>query len=199
MLDGLTDLARDAMDSLWVYPVLFGGCLADALLPVIPSDGIVITAGVFAASGKPNLFLVIIVCALGAIAGDHLSYWLGTLAGGRFAKRKGEKIDRARRSIEERGGLILFIARYIPGGRTIVTLTMGAMGYPRAKFTVFDSLAGFIWATQWALVGYFGGEVFEKSPWKGLVLGFGIAVVVSLIVELIRHSPARRLLETARR
>jgi membrane protein DedA with SNARE-associated domain len=199
MLDGLMDLAKQAMDSPWIYPVLFGGCLADVLLPVLPSDGIVITAGVFSASGKPNLILVIVVCALGAIVGDHLSYWLGTLAGGRFAKRKGKKVEHARKSINERGGLILFVARYIPGGRTVVTLTMGAMGYPRAKFTAFDSLAGFIWATQWALVGYFGGEVFEKSPWKGLVLGFGIAVGVTLVVELVRRSPARRLLETARR
>lgn len=199
MLDGLMDLVREAMDSPWVYPVLFAGCLGDALLPVLPSDGIVITAGVFSASGKPNLILVIVVCALGAIVGDHLSYWLGTLAGGRFAKRKGKKVEHARKSINERGGLILFVARYIPGGRIVVTLTMGAMGYPRAKFTAFDTLAGIVWATQWALVGYFGGEVFEESPWKGLVLGFGIAIAVSLIVEVVRRSPARRLIETARR
>jgi len=198
MLDGLMELARQVMDSPWIYPVLFGACLADALLPIVPSDGIVITAGVFSAQGRPNLILVIVICAVGAIVGDHLSYWLGTLAGGKVAERKGKKIDRVRKSIKERGGVILFVARYIPGGRVLVTLAMGAMGYPRAKFTLFDSLASLVWAAQWTLVGYFGGEVFEKEPWKGLVLGFGIAVGVTLVVELIRRSPARRIIEARR-
>ncbi|GAA3231605.1 DedA family protein [Actinocorallia longicatena] len=187
MLDVVMEYARDVMDSPIVYLVIFAVAMGDAIIPMVPSDAVVVTAGVFAASGKPNILLVMVAALLGAIAGDHVSYWIGRAGGGRFARRKGGKTDRIRHLIEERGGLVLFVARYIPGGRTVTTLTMGALRYPQPKFTAFDCLASAVWAVQWALVGYFGGHAFEDDPVKALLLGFGIAAAVTVIAELVRR------------
>lgn len=192
MLDGVMEYARQVMDSPVIYLVIFAAVMADAIIPMAPSDAVLITAGVFSVEGKPNVALIATVGALGAMAGDHTSYFLGRKAGGRLAEKKGKGLDWARRAVDERGGLVLFVARYIPGGRVAATVTMGAMRYPLARFTFFDAMVAVIWSVQWTLVGYFGGAAFEKEPMKGLLLGFGIAIAAALVTELVRRfNPSR--------
>jgi membrane protein DedA with SNARE-associated domain len=93
----------------------------------------------------------------------------------------------ARRALAERGGLVLVVARYVPGGRTAVTLTMGSVRYPLRSFTPFAALAAVSWGLYCTLVGYIGGKAFEDNPLKGVVLGIGLALAVTLVVELVRH------------
>jgi membrane-associated protein len=141
---------------------------------------------------------VIVVAAVGAFIGDHVSYALGRGAGGRLLDRvkPGTKrhaaIQWARRSLEERGGLVLVVARYVPGGRTAVTLTMGSVRYPLRSFTPFAALAAISWGAYCTLVGFIGGKAFEDNPLKGVVLGIGLALLVTLIVELVRHRLRKR-------
>ena len=86
-----------------------------------------------------------------------------------------------------RRGLILVVARYIPGGRTATTMTLGATHYPLRKFLLFDVLAGVSWSIYSVLVGYIGGVAFEEDPFKGLLLGLGIALGITAVVELVRY------------
>jgi len=57
------------------------------MAPAVPSESLVITAGVFAATGEPILAGVIVAAALGAFAGDHVSYLRVRTAGGRLLAR----------------------------------------------------------------------------------------------------------------
>ncbi len=84
------------------------------------------------------------------------------------------------------------VARYVPGGRTAVTLTMGSVRYPLRKFSVFAGLAAVSWGVYCTLVGYIGGKAFEDNPLKGVVLGIGLALRVTLIVEVVRHQLRKR-------
>ena len=193
------ELAENAMDSPWIFAALFAFAALDAFFPIVPSESLVITAGVFAASGEPNLAGIILAAAAGAFVGDHISYFIGRTAGARLMARavEGSKKQRAFRQahklIEERGGVILVVCRYIPGARTAITLTAGAVRYELRKFSFFDGIAALSWGTYSALVGYVGGEAFEEDPLKGLGLGLGIALGVSALVEVIRHLRARRV------
>ncbi|MBQ0994589.1 DedA family protein [Micromonospora sp. PSH03] len=197
MMD-LLDLLHDTMSSPWVYLAIFAIAVLDGFFPVVPSETAVITAGVFAASGAPYLPAVILVAAAGALVGDHVSYAIGRGGGTRLldrlppdGRRRGA-IDRARRGIATRGGLILTVARYVPGGRTAVTLTMGAVRYPRRRFLAFDALAASSWGLYSALVGYVGGLAFEQDPLRGLLLGLGLALTVTVVVEVVRWLRNRR-------
>jgi membrane-associated protein len=107
--------------------------------------------------------------------------------------KKQRAFRQAHKLIEERGGVILIVCRYIPGARTAITLTAGAVRYELRKFSFFDAIAALSWATYSAMVGYIGGEAFEEDPLKGLGLGLGIALGVSALVEVIRHVRARRV------
>jgi hypothetical protein len=42
------------------------------------------------------------------------------------------------------------------------------------------------------MLGYLGGKQFENQPWKGLLLGFAVALGVALLVEAVRHLRARQ-------
>ncbi len=182
----------------WSYLVIFSVALLDAFFPVVPSETVVITGGVFAASGDLRLALVILSASAGAIAGDNISYWIGHFLGERTVKRffRGEKSQRgflwAERQLEERGTYIIIIGRFIPGGRTAVTFSSGyVQTFPYRRFLIGDIPAGLIWGTYAGLLGYFGGKQFEEQPWKGLLVAFGIAIGVAMLVEFVRHRRGR--------
>lgn len=192
--DPILDVIHQVMSSPWIYLALFLLAAIDAFFPVVPGESAVITAGVFAAAADaPSLPLVIAVAALGAFAGDHISYLFGRTAGGRRLRRipAGTKrraaFDWAERALDERGGLVLVVARYVPGGRTAVTLTMGAVGYPARRFAAFDAIAAVSWAVYSGVIGYVGGVAFERDPIKGVLFGIGLAISVTVVVELIRY------------
>jgi membrane-associated protein len=191
-----TDLVANA--SGWAYAILFLLAFFDALVPIVPSETSVITAGVVASAGDLNLPLVIAFAAAGAVAGDNAAYFIGHRYGTRINERffRSEKAKKriawAQNQVEERGGELIVIARFIPGGRTVVTLSAGTLGYPWRKFIIFDAIAGLAWASYAASLGYFGGHAFEAQPWKGLLLAFGIAFAVTGAVEVVRWYVKRR-------
>jgi membrane protein DedA with SNARE-associated domain len=191
-----TQLVANA--SGWAYAILFVLALLDAVLPIVPSETSVITAGVVAAQGGLSLPLVILFAAAGAFAGDNIAYWIGHRFGARatdrfFSSEKAQgRVEWAHTQVQRRGGELIVIARFIPAGRTVVTLSAGTLQYPYRKFILFDAIAAAIWASYAGLLGYFGGHAFERQPWKGLLLAFAIAFAVTGTVELVRWYLRRR-------
>lgn len=196
MFSQFTDLVANA--SGWAYAILFVFALLDAIIPVVPSETSVITAGVVASAGDLSLPLVIAFAAGGAFAGDNTAYFIGHRYGQRindrfFQSEKAKKrITWAHDQVEQRGGQLIVIARFIPGGRTAVTISAGTLGYRWRRFVVYDAIAALIWASYASLLGYFGGHAFEEAPWKGLLLALGIAFAVAGATEGVRWLLKRR-------
>ncbi len=183
----------------WSYFVIFGAAAVDAFFPLVPSETVVIIGGNLSSSGDLSLPLVILAAAAGAVVGDNVSFGIGTLVGERTVKKwfSGEKSQRrlewAERMLDERGAYIIVIARFIPGGRTAVTFSAGYIPtFPWRRFIVYDVVAGCIWASYAALLGYFGGKTFENHPFVGLLIALGVALSLGLLVEFIRHRRQRR-------
>jgi membrane-associated protein len=196
VFDNFTQLVADA--SGWAYAIVFLLAVLDVFLPIVPSETAVITAGVVAGSGDLSLPIVIAVAAAGAFLGDNSMYLVGRRFGHRatdrfFSKGKGaERLDWAEKQLDERGGELIAVGRFIPGGRTVVTLSAGTLHYPWRRFVVFDAIAAVAWALYASLLGYFGGRAFEHEAWKGLVLALGIAFAVTGGIELVRWALRRR-------
>jgi membrane protein DedA with SNARE-associated domain len=181
------------------YPFSFGISALDVIFPVVPSETAVILAGVFASTGDLALGAVIALAAAGAVLGDNVSYWIGRTVGHRLVERffrgdRRKRVDWAEEQIRERGPYLIVVGRFIPGGRTAITLAAGLLEMPWRKFIAFDVLAGFMWASYAALLGYFGGRAFEEQPWKGFVLAFVVALALTGAIEAFRWLRKRNAL-----
>lgn len=194
MFESLTEYVSG---SPWTYLFLFVIAALDAVIPLVPSETSVILAGVLASTGDLVLVLVILFAAAGAIAGDNLSYWIGRKVGYRIVDRffKGERrkqVDWAHRQVEQRGGYLIIIGRFIPGGRTAVTFSCGMLEMRWRRFLAFDVVAGLVWATYATMLGYVGGRTFEENPFKGFLLAFVVALGIAGAIEAYRWLRKRR-------
>jgi membrane-associated protein len=185
VLESLTQLVSG---SPWTYAVVLGFAAFDALFPLVPSEAAAIAAGVLAGAGELHVALVLGAAAAGALIGDSSAYGVGR-GSGRFVSRRLLRGRQAwaERMLEERGGLLIVAARFIPGGRTAATVTAGLTRMRWTRFVRAAAAAAGLWATFAVGLGYAGGQAFEQKPWLGLVAAFGLAATIALAVELTRR------------
>ena len=196
----MTGLTQLAISSPISYLVAFAVPALDAILPFLPSETLLIVLGVATAgSADPRIALLVGLAALGAFAGDNLCYLIGRRFGPVAERRifAGEKGQRrrawAQNALDQYGARLIIVCRFIPGGRTAVTLTCGVVRYPRRTFVLATACAAVIWASYAFLIGRLGGRAFEDKPWAGFLLALGVAIAISLLIELLRRlRPLRR-------
>ncbi|MGO8962019.1 MAG: DedA family protein [Streptosporangiaceae bacterium] len=171
----------------------------DAVLPILPSETAVIALGV-ATSGStdPRIAVLVLLAALGAFAGDNLAYLIGRRFGPAaerrfFAGAAGVRRRAwAQRTLDRFGARLIITCRFIPGGRTAVTVMCGIVGYRRRSFVAATAWAAVIWASYAFFLGRLGGKAFEDRPWAGFLLALGAALVISVIVEVSRRISLKR-------
>jgi membrane-associated protein len=190
----MTDLLTFVAAPAWAYLAIFGLLAFDAMVPVVPIQAIMITAGALTVYGNLQLALVIAVGALGMLAGDSLAFLLGRTAGRRignswlalrlgslrkrFAHRKTKKTaERFTRGLRKPGPLVLLLCRFVPGGRMAGGYHAGHRAYPIKLFILYDGGASLAWATYAALVGHIGGTAITQSAWKVFAVAAAAAVV----------------------
>jgi membrane-associated protein len=191
----VTDQLHDWSANWWFLGVIFLIALLDSVIPVVPSETTVIIGGVAVATGdaKYGLVLVIVAGATGAFIGDNLAYQIGRFFAPRF-ERRAERNEKFRlrllwadRQITRRGGLLLITARFIPGGRTVLTLSSGITRQKRLWFVGWIAVAVTIWATYAAGLARIVGEPFEDNHTAAFWVAFGTALGINIIIEVIRH------------
>jgi membrane protein DedA with SNARE-associated domain len=177
----------------WFLLIIVVIAFLDSVIPVVPSETCVIIGGVAASQGTQSLLIVIATAALGAFLGDNAAFLLGVRASDRFHRRAerrprfASKMAWAHQQINERGGLLLITARFIPGGRTALTLSCGITRQRRAWFMRWVLVATVIWASYAALLGRIGGAAFKDNHTKAFLLAFGLAIATNLVIEVTRH------------
>jgi len=189
---------KDFSDSYWFYVIIFVIAILDSVIPIVPSETLVIIGGVSAGSGSLSLGLVMACAFSGAFIGDHLSYFLGRRASEPITRRyerteKGKhRLASVIHQIHERGGMLLITARFIPGGRTILTLACGITKQERKWFTGWIIAAAAVWSTYASLLGFIGGKTFEDNHALAFGFAFGCAISVTGVIELARFILKKR-------
>ena len=186
------DWLKDFSSSPWFYLIIFAIAVLDSVLPIVPSETLVIIGGVSAGLGNLWIPLVIVVAATGAFIGDNLSYFIGREASDWVTRRQTRTNKGAARmakiveQVHERGGLLLITARFIPGGRTALTLSCGVTKQPRRWFISWTAVAAVIWGNYAALLGFIGGKSFEDNHTLAFIIAFVSAFSITLVIELVR-------------
>lgn len=192
--NNVTDWLNEISAHWWFLVIIFVMAWLDSVAPIAPSETAVIIGGIAAGHGHHNIVVVILIAALGAFAGDSMSYYLGghfrpTVM--RLLNRDGkaeQRLAAADKQISERGGVFLVTARFIPAGRTIMTLTCGITNRPYTSwFIPWDGTATVIWAIYASLIGYFFGEVFKDNHNLAFWLALATALGLTGLIELIRY------------
>lgn len=196
-MDLALDILTATLQSPWVYLLIFVTAGLDSLVPIVPSETVLITAAAYAAAGTPTPVGLLLAAAIGALIGDFAAHLVGR--GGGSLVHRWTRSPRASRMVEHtedifarRGGAALIAGRFVPGGRTATTLTSGILKYPRTRFLAFDSVGCLAWALYSTGIGLLGGVLFEDQPLLGVGLGVGIALTITGVAELTRRLLARR-------
>jgi len=199
-LADLTDKLGDWAGNWWFLGVIFIIAFLDSVVPVVPSETTVIIGGVAVATGDAPypLLAVIAVGAAGAFLGDNMAFSIGrrwSAAFERRAERKpkfADKLTWAREQIADRGGLLLITARFIPGGRTAVTIASGITRQSRGWFIRWSFIAAVIWATYAAGLARLVGEPFKDNHALAFWIAFGTALGINIAIEIIRLRRLKR-------
>jgi membrane-associated protein len=188
------DLSNLQVGSPASYVIALVAPALDAVIPVIPSESAIITLGVATAgSSDPRIYLLVGLAAIGAFVGDNLGYFIGHrfspwVDRRFFASEKGmRRRSWAEEKLDRYGVGLILVCRFIPGGRTAVTVVCGVTEFPRRRFVVATAVSAVTWASYAFFLGRIGGKAFEQRPWVGLLLALGVALVVSALIEAGRR------------
>jgi len=131
----------------------------------IPGEVGLVVAGAAARRAEEPLAVMIVAGALGATAGDMVSYLLGRRFGVRIVERwdftrrhLGPKVERAQDYFEDHGGAAVFFGRFVGALRAVVPLVAGTAGMPFRRFFVWNIAASICWAGAVLSLGYFAGQ-----------------------------------------
>lgn len=168
----------------------------------LPGDSLLVVAGLFAATGKLNLAILLSTLFLAAVLGDGVGYYSGARLGPRLFKRqksllfRPSHLQKAQAFYEKYGGKTIVIARFVPIVRTFAPIVAGAAKMPYRNFVVYNVAGGFCWVFSMILSGYFLGNILksrfgidldEHIEWVVIVV-----VLLSLLPPFIEYLKSRR-------
>ncbi|SDB94648.1 membrane protein DedA, SNARE-associated domain [Microbacterium enclense] len=172
---------------------------------IVPGDTMVIVAGTAVGSPLEGVVLAAAV-VVGALLGESFGFWLGRYFGPRIrASRLGRKLgernwNRADRYLRRRGGLAIFLSRFLPVLHSLVPLTVGMSGYSYRRFLAWTTPACVIWAGLYISVAATAAgtyrELADQLHYAGYIF-VGILVVFLVLVfvgkKLIERAERRHL------
>ena len=173
----------------FIYPILFIIIFCETglvFLPFLPGDSLIFAAGTFAAIGKMNFWLLIVIIIMSAILGDTVNYEIGKhfgkkiLNNKKFKLIKDENLKKAEDLVKQYGG-----TAFMPIIRTIVPFVvgMGELHYP--KFIKYNAIGGIVWVSLFLTMGYLFGNI--KAVQEHFTLIIIAIVILSLLTILITY------------
>ncbi len=170
---------------------------------IVPGDTIVIVAATAVDSPAEYAALVAVVI-LGALGGESVGFALGRFFGPRIRhSRLGRRIGehnwrRAENYVDRRGGIAVFISRFLPVLHSLVPLTVGMSTMRYRRFIAWTAPACVLWAFAYVSVGSAAAgsyrELAERLHWAGYVFVGIIAVFLVAVVvgkKLLERSQER--------
>ncbi|RJQ51912.1 MAG: DedA family protein [Nitrospiraceae bacterium] len=168
---------------------------AESTMVPLPSELVMPFAGYLAYTGKFNFWFVAFISALGTIFGSLFSYYIGEYGGEPFLEKYGRYLLINQKDLEwthkwfnHHGEKTIFISRFIPVVRHLISIPAGIAEMNVMRFTIFTFLGGFLWNTFLTYLGYKLGENWElvrqyTKPFSHAVAGLLLLGVIFFIYK----------------
>jgi membrane-associated protein len=199
LLEALTSIGA------WRYAVAAFGMFCETSLfvgLVIPGDTIVLVTAT-AGKGWIEWLLLLASVVVGSIAGESLGYAIGNAFGPRLrVSRLGRRIGerqwlRSERWLERRGGVAIFLSRFLPVLHALVPVTVGASAISYRRFLAWSVPACVLWAAIYVSVGTVAGTSYRALTRELHFAGW--LVLGGLVVFAIAVALGKRLLHRLER
>ena len=186
-----------AQVGIWTYAPLFFVIFLETgfvITPFLPGDSLLFAAGALASLPQSplNIFVLYVVLAAAAIAGDTVNYWIGYTVGPRvFTEKvrflKKEYLVRAHEFYEKHGNMTIFLARFVPIIRTFAPFVAGIGRMSYGHFISYNVFGGLVWAALFTFGGFFFGNIpFVKNNFSLVVIAIILISMVPAGVEIVR-------------
>lgn len=168
----------------------------DNVIPPIPSEIIMPSAGYAASQGQLLLSGVIIAGCIGSLTAAALLYWIGyqfnhdaifrfTDRYGKYLFIKSEDIQKSLLWFEKYGHRIVFFGRMVPAVRSLISIPAGMSRMPFWKFMFYSALGTIIWTTFLACVGFYFGE--NQALMHEIFSRVGYVIIMIVVLVLLWH------------
>jgi membrane protein DedA with SNARE-associated domain len=183
----------------WLYVIAGALCFSEAAIlvgMVLPGETALLVAGVFCQRGVLNLWLMIVIAVVCAVAGDSVGFEFGKKFGPALRRsRLGVWVGEHRWAavdgfIHRHGGKAVLIGRLTALFRALVPSMAGMGGMRYRTFIVWNLAGGLIWAPGVVLLGYaFStslGVVGNTLTWAPFAL-IGVVVLGYVLLHMRRR------------
>ena len=183
----------------WLVYIFLGiSAFVENIFPPIPGDTITVFGAFLVGVGKVGFAGVYVSTTLGSLAGFMTLFWVGMKLGhSYFTERnhwffKAEDIVRAENWFRKYGYLLIFLNRFLPGIRSVISISGGISRLKAGKAALLALISCAIWNLIWIIVGYSIGSNWEEikqtmgrimSRYNTVVLILAGAVIIGLIVR----------------
>jgi membrane protein DedA with SNARE-associated domain/membrane-associated phospholipid phosphatase len=173
----------------WTLTVIFLAAFLEAIAVIgtfVPGSTAMFLAGALVGTGSLSLGWVFLSAITGAIAGDGMSFWIGSRYKARIVqlwpfRTHPQVLEAGHRYCQKHGAKSVVFARFIGPLRAIVPVVAGMLGMPPARFYAMNVLSALLWAPAHILPGV----VFGASILLAGAVSFRLVVVIALLVGIV--------------
>jgi membrane protein DedA with SNARE-associated domain len=175
------------------YPAAGLGILIESAGVPFPGETMLLAVAAYAAQGRLDIRLVVVLGAFGALAGANLGYGIGYFGGRPFVERMGRFLHigpahfaRSELFFARYGAATVLFARFVLGLRTWASVMAGMSRMPFWTFQIFSAIGGLAWAIVIGGIGFALGHNWALVERLISYLGLGgLAVVAALIAAVV--------------
>lgn len=176
------------------YPIIAVLMALESMIAPVPSEAVMPFAGFLVNEGKFTFELAVLYATLGSIAGSLISYYAGRYGGRPFVERFGKyflldahDLEYTEKFFGKYGEGTVFVSRFIPVVRHLISIPAGAGRMNPAKFIVYTLLGAAAWNAILTYIGYVlkdrWTEILKYTEILDMIMIAAILVVAALFVR----------------
>lgn len=200
----MTEMILNLVQS-WGYIGIFILMFLENVFPPIPSEVIMGLGGVMVAKGRFDYWTLVAVAVAGTTLGNWVWYAVGRWVGyerlrplvdryGRWLTLDWDEVEKLHDWFIRYGSGIVFVCRFLPIARTMVSLPAGMVRMNQIKFLIWTAAGSTIWIAALAGAGsWFGKQFAEVDRFIGPLALLAIGSLVLLYVyRVVTWKPKAR-------
>lgn len=163
--------------------------------PFLPGDSLLFAAGaIIAKTGILNVWLLIPLLIMSALAGDNSNYFIGRYVGHKLFEMRGLKkilkkqyLEQTHIFYEKHGGKTIIIARFIPIIRTFAPFVAGVGEMKYLRYLSFCVIGALLWVPLLTLAGYYFGNLeFVKNNFELVIFAIIIISLIPAVIQFVK-------------